>query len=179
VNEKNVAIVGFMGAGKTSVGRSLASVLQMRFIELDDEIAAKAGKSVQKIFLDEGEPAFRALEREAVAQAARATGAVISCGGGAVIDARNVDALRKTAVIILLAASDEETLRRVGDASSRPLLQHNDKLARIRELKSARRDAYEAAADIVIDTTGLSVREVARVAASALLGYAKGGTVKA
>src|SRR5437762_10029536 len=116
-----IVLTGFMGTGKSGVGRRLATRLGRAFVDTDQLVERRAGKSVAAIFADDGEPAFRALERDAVATAAARGDAVIAVGGGAVLDATNLTRLRAAGVVVCLTAAAETILRRVGDASQRPL----------------------------------------------------------
>lgn len=159
---KNIALIGFMGTGKSAVGLELSRRLGTDLIEVDELIAERAGKTIPEIFSKEGEAAFRKLETEVVAEVSRREGAVISCGGGVVLEPRNVDELKKSSVIVLLTAPVEEILRRAYlDGESRPLLNTPDREARARELLGFRYPLYIRAADYIVDTSGLHPREVA------------------
>lgn len=168
---KNVALIGFMGSGKTSVGRALSKKLGLRFIETDEIVEKDAGKPIARIFSEDGERAFRRLEAEAVSRSSEAKGAIISCGGGVVTNPDNVAALKRNCIIVLLRASPEETLRRVGNGKSRPLLRAKDRLARIKALAKSRKNYYESAADILVDTDGINVGKVASLIAENLGNY--------
>jgi shikimate kinase len=164
-----VIITGFMATGKSEVGRRLARRLERPFVDVDGLVEAAAGRSVKDIFASEGEAAFRALERDAVARACEVAGAVIATGGGTLLDPENRRRLAAAGPIVCLAASPEEILRRVGDGSSRPLLANGtrpeDRLSRIRSLLLDRASAY-AVATHQVDTSGLTPDEVvARVEA--------------
>src|ERR1700752_1096640 len=117
-----IVLTGFMGSGKSEVGRRLARRLGRAFIDTDELIEAHAGKSVASIFADDGEAAFRRLERDAVADAARRGEAVVALGGGAVLDPANVTVLRAAGVVICLTARPDAILARVGRGADRPLL---------------------------------------------------------
>jgi shikimate kinase len=158
-----VIITGFMATGKTEVGRRLARRLGRPFVDVDGLVEAAAGRSVKDIFAADGEAVFRALERDAVARACDVAGAVIATGGGTLLDPENRRRLAAAGPVICLSASPEEILRRVGDASSRPLLANGkgpeDRLARIRGLLGERAQAY-AVATHRVDTSGLTPDEV-------------------
>jgi shikimate kinase len=149
-----------MGTGKTEVGRRLARELGRAFVDTDRLVEAKAGRSVQDIFAGDGEAAFRALERAAVAEACGLPDAVISTGGGALVDPENRRRLAGAGPIVCLTATPAEILRRIGDAGTRPLLADcaSDvaRLARIRALLAERATAYGSATHTV-DTTGLTL----------------------
>src|SRR5512144_2397007 len=138
-----------MGTGKTEVGRRLARALGRAFVDTDRLVEAKTGRSVTAIFADDGEAAFRALERDAVAEACALPDAVIATGGGALGDPESRRRLAAAGPIVCLAATPEETLRRVGGGETRPLLatctSDAERLARIRELLAARATAYGSA----------------------------------
>ncbi len=154
-----IVLMGFMGTGKSEVGRRLAQRLGRAFVDTDHLVEERAGKRVAAIFADDGETAFRALERDAVNEAARRTGTVISVGGGAVLDPANVAALREAGVLVHLTASPDVILARVGDPRSRPLLA-DDPHGTVTRLLAERSPAYAAAADVTIDTSNRSAEEV-------------------
>jgi len=157
---RTIVLTGFMGTGKTEVGSRLAIRLGRAFIDTDELVERRAGKTIARIFADSGEAAFRAFEREAIAEAAERTGAVIAVGGGAVLDPTNVERLRAAGVLVCLTARPETILQRVGDVARRPLLAGEDPRASIDRLLAERRAAYEAAADLTVDTSDRSVDEV-------------------
>jgi shikimate kinase len=149
-----------MATGKTEVGRRLAQRLGRAFVDTDALVEADAGSTVASIFAAEGEAGFRARERAAVERACAMPDAVIAIGGGALLDADNRRRLVGAGPVVCLTAAPEEILRRVGNASSRPLLRGaRDRLARIRELAAERAPIY-AQATHTVDTTGLSVDQV-------------------
>lgn len=158
----NVALVGFMGTGKTAVGQAVARILGMKFVETDALIEMKANKSVPQIFAERDEIAFRELEIDVIREVSAETGAVIACGGGVVLNWINIERLHQNAVIVHLSATPAVTYRRVADqVSKRPLLNVPDPRARIGELIRFRRPFYERAADIKIDTSRLTIEEAA------------------
>lgn len=157
--KSSVALIGFMGTGKTAVGKILAQVLQKQFVELDEFIEQRAGKSINEIFRG-GEIAFREMEIAAVKEIAGKKNQVISCGGGVVLNRINIDRLKQESVIVLLTASPVAILKRTSTSDSRPLLNTADRLQSIRDLLKFRRPFYERAADITINNTKLSIDEV-------------------
>jgi len=158
----NIALIGFMGVGKTAVGRLLAEKLGKELVEPDSLIEFKVGKSIPDIFKEDGEAAFRRLEIEVTREVAGNRNQVIACGGGVVLNQINIDRLKKGAVVVYLTASPEVILQRVSDDSSvRPLLENSNKALNIRELLKFRQPLYERAADIMIDTSGLDIETVA------------------
>ena len=156
--KNNIVLIGFMGTGKTEVGRLLAERLGKDFIEVDELIEQRAGKTIPEIFQQEGEIAFRELEIEATREAAERKNAVIACGGGVVLNQISIDRLRKRGVIIYLTASPETILQRtVSDKGERPLLVAEDKESRVKKLLNYRQPFYERAADITVNTSDLDV----------------------
>jgi len=159
--KSNVALIGFMGTGKTAVGEALAKKLGKKFVELDGLIEQKAGKTISDIFQQEGEIAFRELEIEAVKEVSKREKQVIACGGGVVLNKINIDRLREKSIIVYLTASPGVVLKRTSaDEDKRPLLNTPDRARQIRELVKFRRPFYERAADIKIDTSKLDIDSV-------------------
>ncbi|MBS7638243.1 shikimate kinase [Candidatus Bathyarchaeota archaeon] len=158
----NLALVGFMGVGKTEVGRILAERLGLTFIDLDSEVERLAGKPIPSIFEEDGEPVFRMLEKRLTREFSALDGQVISCGGGTILDPDNLRSLRMNSLIILLTARLDSIIERLrGEGDSRPLLRAGDKLERIRALYLQRMDIYQASADITIDTSDMTPEQVA------------------
>lgn len=149
----NIVLVGFMGTGKSSAGRLVAERLGMTFLDMDDEIVRREGRSIPDIFRDRGEPAFRALERALVVELAGQTGYVVSTGGGIVLNPDNIRDFSRTGRVFCLRATPEAILKRVEHDTNRPLLQGGDKLAKISELLGKRQALYDAIPDQV-DTDG-------------------------
>ncbi len=157
----NIALIGFMGVGKTAVGRTLAKKLNKRFVELDSLIEQKVGKSIPDIFQQDGEIAFRELEIEVTKEVATAKNLVIACGGGIVLNKINIDRLRQEAIIVYLTASLQVILKRTsGDGVRRPLLEVANPALTIRELLKFRKPCYERASDTKIDTSKLDINSV-------------------
>jgi shikimate kinase len=148
---KNIVLTGFMGAGKTAVGRELSRILGWKIIDVDDEIVKARGMTINEIFSALGEPAFRDIETEMIRKVSQNRNVIISTGGGAVLRQENMDILREHGVIICLWASPETVLRRTRGNDERPLLQVEDPLKRIQELLEFRRPFYEKA-DSMIET---------------------------
>jgi shikimate kinase len=157
----NITLVGFMGTGKTTVGKILAGMLGLTFVDVDDEVEKEQGVSISHIFSELGEQYFRLLERDKIAALSAMDGLVISAGGGAVLDMRNVENLKRGGPVICLSASPEVILKRVGGTNTRPLLQVADPLGKVVELLAAREPHYKKA-DITIDTSNLSPEQVAK-----------------
>ena len=158
----NIALIGFMGTGKTAVGQILARKLKLKFIETDTLIEATAGKSIPQIFTDVGEIGFRELEIDITKTIARKRRSVIACGGGLVLNRINVDRLRQGAVIVHLTASPAITLKRVSNqVGQRPLLDVDDPMSAIRDMLRFRKPFYDRAADITLNTSRLTPDAVA------------------
>jgi shikimate kinase len=158
---RNVALVGFMGTGKSTVGNALASMLGLRLIDTDALIEERAGKKIAEIFASDGEGKFRALESEVVRELESAAGCVISTGGGLVVKAANMESLKTHSLIACLWASPETILSRVAHQTHRPLLHAPDPLAKIKELLHEREPFYRQA-DVLINCEQRGPREVAQ-----------------
>lgn len=158
--KQNVILAGFMGTGKSTVGKILARRLNARFIDMDELIEKKAGKPISRIFADDGEAEFRRMERELARELAGETALVIAAGGGIVLNPDNIRDFSKTGMVICLHASETEIMRRISGSSGRPLLEKGDKFKRIFELMEKRRPLYESISSR-IDTSGRTPEEVA------------------
>jgi shikimate kinase len=144
----NLVLVGFSCSGKTTLGRNVARRLRLQFVDTDRLIEEIAGKSIPDIFAAEGEAAFRAYEREAIARAMSQTHQVVSTGGGAFVDPENRQRLRDGNLVIHLQVQPETVFYRLRNSKSgrpRPMLDAPDPLRRIRELMAERREAYNLA----------------------------------
>ncbi|MDP3051305.1 MAG: shikimate kinase [Eubacteriales bacterium] len=148
---KNIILIGFMGTGKTVVGRRLARILKRDFVDTDAEIERATGKSIRQLFAEEGEARFRSEESILCAKLARQEGLVIATGGGIVLNPQNVDRLREAGILIGLSADPEVILQRVGLRGNRPLLRGGNNLERIKELLRERAGAYDVA-EFTLDT---------------------------
>ena len=160
---KNVVLIGFMGTGKTSVGRLLAARLGCSFHDLDKKIEERCGMSIPAMFAEHGEPYFRAREKEAVYDAAGRTRLVIATGGGTVKDPENVALLRQNGILVALIADIDTILARTAAYGARPVLDNadaGDRRAAIAQLLKERSGLYEGA-DLTVDTTGRSPLEIA------------------
>ena len=155
----NIALIDFMGTGKSSVGQLIASQLHFNFLDTDHVIEGREGRTISEIFSREGEPAFRKLERNLVQELAQLKKTVISTGGGLSADPANLESLRSHALVVCLWASAEKIWERVRTQTHRPLLQEPDPLAKIRSLLAVREPFYRSA-DVLINTEMRSVKEV-------------------
>jgi len=156
---KNLILVGFMGTGKTAVGRAAAERLGFAYVDTDDLIEQEAGKTIARIFAEDGEPHFRDLESEAIRSLVRLERHVVATGGGCVLRDENWEAMRQAGLVVCLTARPEVILERTRAESHRPLLRTADPMARIRELLDYRA-AFYARADLSVDTSDLTVAEV-------------------
>ncbi|WP_227765928.1 shikimate kinase [Zhaonella formicivorans] len=157
--KSNIVLIGFMGTGKSSIGRQLAKVLQKDFIDTDQEIERLTGLTIPRIFAKHGEVRFRSEEKLMVKKVAKRENCVISTGGGVVLAPENVAELKKNGILICLSASPETILARIGRGSNRPLLRKKKSIEEIRRLLEDR-EPYYRCADFYIDTTGLQTSEI-------------------
>jgi shikimate kinase len=160
-NIVNLALIGFMGTGKSSVGRLLADQLHFEFLDTDQVIEARTDKSITELFAQNGEPAFRELEHGLVEELSTRTRTVISTGGGLPVNPANLDSLKHHALVICLWASPEKIFERVREQAHRPLLQDPHPLEKIRVLLEAREEFYKQA-DVLVNSEFRSIREVAQ-----------------
>ncbi len=155
----NIILVGFMGTGKSVVGKKLAARLNRDFLELDDMIELREKRPIKDIFEKKGESCFRLVEKEVVKKAAHRKNIVISAGGGAIVDEENFKNLKNSGTIICLKASPEIILKRTIGLKTRPLLNVPDPKKKIEELLK-KREPYYNKADFGIETDNLSIDEV-------------------
>ncbi len=156
----NIYLVGFMGTGKSSVGRQLAKDKGWNFVDLDELIELKEQRRIVEIFAKDGEAYFRKAEKKVLKQVSSQKGFVVACGGGIVLDKANIALMKKSGMVFCLSATAGEILKRVSFSNDRPLLNVENPKKRI-DLLLKMRAPYYMQADKVIDTTGLSVRQVA------------------
>jgi len=156
----NLYLVGFMGTGKSTVGRMLAQQLGRRFLDSDHEIERAQGKAVAKIFAEDGEPRFRELEREFIERGHPDHGCIVACGGGLVVSPGMLELLHRRGVVICMHAPIETILQRTMHTTHRPLLQVDDREARLRELYAQREEIYRRTGTMVL-TDKRPMREIA------------------
>ena len=146
----NIALIGFMGSGKSTIGRVLAKYLDMKFIDIDKMISEREKKTIPEIFEEKGEAYFRKLEREIVYEESLDNNIVIATGGGVIIDNENIKTLRETSFIVYLDCTIECIYERVKHSKGRPLLNVDDMFEKIKELHSKREILYRISADFSV-----------------------------
>ena len=156
----NIFLIGFMGAGKSTISDYLKNALAMDVVEMDQCIVERQGMSISDIFETYGEEYFRELETNLLIEMQSRSNVVVSCGGGVPMRERNVVEMKKNGRVVLLTAKPETILERVKDNHDRPLLENNKNVSFIADLLEKRRAKYEAAADIVVETDGKSELEI-------------------
>ena len=153
---QNIVLIGFMGSGKTSIGRLIAGRLGFQFVDTDALIVQRAGREIAEIFASEGEEHFRDLETAALESLGHRERCVIATGGGVVLRERNRELLRALGFVVLLMASADAIFERVSRNTKRPLLQTANPRETVAAMLAARQPAYEAAAQWKLDGTALS-----------------------
>lgn len=156
----NIVLTGFMGTGKTSVGKRVAERLSMTFLDMDGVIEERQERKISDIFANEGEPFFRDIERALVVELAQCSGLVIATGGGVVLNKANTRDFEESGLVFCLNARPETILARVEKEGHRPLLEDGEKMRNIMRILESRRKIYGAIA-LQVDTTSLSIEEVA------------------
>ena len=148
----NIALIGFMGSGKTTVGKFLAKTMDMKFVDIYKVIEANEKKSINDIFHEKGQNYFRDLEREVILQESLKNDCVIATGGGSILDNENIKRLKETSFIVFLNATIECLYLRLKDNTTRPILNDaEDKRKLIEELLEKRKFLYQISADYIID----------------------------
>ena len=158
---QNLFLVGPMGAGKSAVGRQLARLLHMDFVDSDEEIESRTGVDIPFIFEKEGEAGFRTREAKVIDDLSARQGIVMATGGGAIHDAANRSRLGARGYVIYLHTSVAQQLDRTSRGRNRPLLENDDPRAVLESLMEVRDPLYREIADLVVETDGRRVREVA------------------
>lgn len=157
---RNIILIGFMGAGKTIVGKSLASVLAKPFIDTDKMVEESVGVTIQTIFETLGEERFRELESEVVENMAGIKGAVIATGGGIVKDSANIAFLKKNGFVVYLFAGADVLYQRILEESGRPLADRMKDQTDLEMMLAERDPLYRKAADLLVDTTDKTVKTI-------------------
>ena len=159
---KNIFLIGFMGCGKSTIARQLAQKLSSDIVEMDEAIEAEAGMSINEIFEVYGETYFRDLESQLIERITLSGGAIVSCGGGAILHQKNVDTMRKNGQIIYLSATPETIYERVRFSTNRPLLNGNMNVDYITSLMEKRLPLYKSAADKTIFVDMKNIEEITK-----------------
>ncbi len=164
MKKDSIALIGFMATGKSSIGKRLAEILgdDYRFIETDQIIIEDAGKSIPEIFAEGNEIRFREYEINACKKASQLDKVIISCGGGIVLNKINIDYLKRNSHIVLLEATAEEIYKRAmkDGQETRPVIDKKNPKLEIEKVLNFRKPFYEAAAEIVVETTGKNVEVI-------------------
>lgn len=155
----NLVLVGFMGSGKTSVGKQLSNMLNMNLVDTDEIVESQSGMSISEIFAKFGESHFRDLEQKAVEVASNLENCVISTGGGVVLRKKNMEFLKKNGVVFGLSATPEEIYNRISSELHRPLLKTENPLEKVKQLLELRAPYYDQA-DYMTSTSNKSVHEI-------------------
>lgn len=163
INRKhNIVLIGFMGCGKTSIGKRIAANFEIDFIDTDVEISEYCGKSINRIFEDDGEAYFRKLERNICKYLATVSGKVIATGGGIIKDFSNIENLKINGSVVYLKSHPDKIYRNIKTDNSRPLLNTcGNKFELIKTMLEERKPFYEAYADLVTDVTEMRLEESA------------------
>ncbi|MFX1365988.1 MAG: shikimate kinase [Promethearchaeota archaeon] len=164
MGKDSIALIGFMATGKTTIGKALVDYLgnDYRFIETDQLIIQQAGKSIPRIFAEEGEDKFREYEILVCKEVSKLNKVVISCGGGVVLNPINILHLSKNCHIVLLKATPDEIFRRAlkDGKETRPLIDKKDPKKEILKILNFRKPLYEKSAEFMIDTTNKTIKEI-------------------
>lgn len=158
--EQNIFLIGFMGAGKSTIAKVLQRELGMELVEMDERIVKEQGMSINDIFAQKGEDGFRDIESQLVIDIGKNKNSIVSCGGGVVVRPKNVENMKKSGKIVFLTATPETILKRVKNGKDRPLLNGHMNVEYISELMEKRRQMYEDAADVKVSTDGKTVGEI-------------------
>lgn len=156
----NIVLIGFMGSGKTTVGKKLAEELEIEWLDIDTEIEKREGKPISEIFAEKGELYFREIETGYIRSLLSVQKTVISTGGGIVLKEENVALLKEIGMVIFLHADFSQIIERLKEDTTRPLLQGENREEKVMNLLEQRDPSYLSAADIIIQTTGKGVNNV-------------------
>ena len=159
--KENIFLIGFMGAGKSSVARALVEQLHCPLVEMDEQIVKEQGMSINEIFEKYGEDRFREIESQLILALGSRQASVISCGGGVVVRPENTEYMKKSGRIVYLQASPQTVYDRVKNSNDRPMLRGHMNVEYIAQLMEKRRALYEAAAELTVVTDGKSTKEIA------------------
>src|SRR3989338_6732095 len=159
ISDKNIVLVGFMGSGKTTVSKELGKMLGRDVISTDAMIEKQEKAKIAEVFLEKGEPHFRQLERDIIIKISKKTKVIIDCGGGIILNPKNIEDLKKNGVVIFLSAPAEFLYEQIKDQTNRPLLNVENPLNRIKELLNQRMPLYKQA-QYTIRSDRESIKEI-------------------
>ena len=165
---RNLFLIGPMGAGKSAVGRQLARLLHLEFLDSDEEIESRTGVDIPFIFEKEGEEGFRKREVKVIDELSRRDGVVLATGGGAIVDPESRSRLGARGFVVYLHTSVNQQLERTRSGRERPLLESNDKQQVLKDLMEERDPLYREISDLIVETDGRRVQTVAREIQEAL-----------
>lgn len=158
--DKNIIFIGFMGCGKTTLGKRLSREINREFIDMDKYIEQQEEMKISHIFEEKGEAYFREVESQLVKELYNQQGLIIATGGGVIKNEENILNFKKTGTIVYLEATPEHILRNLEDDNTRPLLEGGDKLEKITKLMEERKPLYEKYADVKIKVGGITVKMI-------------------
>lgn len=158
--KQNIVLIGFMGSGKTTIGKDLAILKNCCFYDSDHELEKKLKTTIPEIFTSKGEAFFREEEVKVIEELSRINGCVIATGGGAILDKRNIEALRANGTLIYLKANYEHVYQNIQGKNDRPLLNTKDPLKTLKKLMKSRENIYEEACDYKVDVSNRSIPEI-------------------
>ncbi len=159
---ENIFLIGFMGAGKSTIAKGLQRTLGMELVEMDARIVEEQKMSINEIFAQYGEDHFRDIESQLILDIGQEGNTIVSCGGGVVVRPQNTEYMKKSGKIVFLSATPQTIYERVKHSTDRPILNGHMNVEYIAQLMEKRRALYEAAADIRIETDGKSRDEICR-----------------
>ena len=172
--EKNIVLIGFMGCGKTSVGKRLSMALRREFVDMDDFIEKREQMTINEIFAQKGEAYFRSLEKELCSRYSVCGSKIIATGGGVVKNKENIENLKKGGIVFYLKSTPEHINENLKRDDTRPLLNTPDKLAKIKELMAERESFYEDGCHVSVDVSNMEIEETVNY----ILEYIKKGAKK-
>lgn len=157
---QNIFLIGFMGAGKSTIAKALQKELNMELVEMDARIVKEQGMSINEIFEKYGESHFRDIESQMILTLGEEGNTIVSCGGGIVVRPENTEYMKKSGKVVFLKASPQTIYERVKNSTERPILNGHMNVEYIAELMEKRRALYESACDITIETDNKTKNEI-------------------